>query len=127
MGRPRFASLSVTPQSIWAIPTRWISMACPIARRRKRRIPIGASRSKTHEHWRHRLRLASTQLNFQFVTPAPSGTPFDGNFLGNPVTIRGANGYTVTGQAILDFGGTYPQPSDSTPPRRSLYVQSNYD
>ena len=25
------------------------------------------------------------------------------------VTIRGANGYSVTGQAILDFAGTYPQ------------------
>jgi vitamin B12 transporter len=83
--------------------------------------------NQTAEHWRNLLRLASTQLNFQFVTPAPSGTPFDGNFLGNPVTIRGANGYTVTGQAILDFGGTYPQTSDSTTTRRSLYVQSNYD
>ena len=34
-----------------------------------------------------------------------AGTPFDSgtNYLGNVVTINGANGYSVTGQAILDF------------------------
>jgi vitamin B12 transporter len=83
--------------------------------------------NQTAEHWHNLVRLASTQLNFQFVTPSPSGTPFGGNFLGNPVTIRGANGYSVTGQAILDFGGPYPQPFTSSTARRSVYAQSEYD
>jgi vitamin B12 transporter len=83
--------------------------------------------NQTSEHWRNLLRLASTQLNFQFVTPSPSGIPFDGNFLGNVVTIRGANGYSVTGQAILEFDGTYPQTFDSKTARRSIYAQSEYD
>jgi vitamin B12 transporter len=83
--------------------------------------------NQTAEHWHNLLRLASTQLNFQFVTPSPSGVAFEGNFLGNTVTIRGANGYSVTGQAILDFGGTYPQVSNSSTTRRSLYGQSDYD
>ena len=83
--------------------------------------------NQTAEHWHNLARLASTQLNFQFVTPSPSGTPFDGNFLGNTVTIRGANGYSVTGQAILDFGGTYPQGFSSRTTRRSFYAQSDYD
>ena len=73
------------------------------------------------------MRFASTQLNFQFVTPSPSGTPFDGNFLGDTVTVRGANGYSVTGQAILDFGGPYPQAFNSSTARRSFYAQSDYD
>jgi vitamin B12 transporter len=83
--------------------------------------------NQTSDHWHNLVRLASTQLNFQFATPSPSGIPFEGNFLGNAVTIRGANGYSVTGQAILDFGGTYPQTFDSNTARRSIYAQSEYD
>ncbi len=83
--------------------------------------------NQTAEHWHNLVRFASTQLNFEFVTPSPSGTPFDGNFLGDTVTIRGANGYSVTGQAILDFGGAYPQTFNSSTARRSFYAQSDYD
>lgn len=83
--------------------------------------------NQTAEHWHNLVRLASTQLNFQFATPSPSGIPFEGNFLGNPVVIRGANGYSVTGQAILDFGGTFPQTFNSNTARRSIYAQSDYD
>lgn len=83
--------------------------------------------NQTAEHWHNLVRLASTQLNFQFIIPSPSGALFDGHFLGNTVTIRGANGYSVTGQAILDFGGTYPQTFNSSTTRRSLYAQSDYD
>ena len=83
--------------------------------------------NQTAEHWHNLVRLVSTQLNFQFTTPSPSGTLFNGNFLGDTVTIRGANGYNVTGQAILDFGGTYPQGFNSRTTRRSLYAQSDYD
>ncbi len=83
--------------------------------------------NQTTERWRNLVRLASTQLNFQFATPSPSGTPSDGNFIGNTATICGANGYCVTGQAILDFGGTYPQTFNSHTSRRSVYAQSDYD
>jgi vitamin B12 transporter len=83
--------------------------------------------NQTSKHWHNLMRFASTQLNFQFVTPSPSGIPFDGNFLGDTVTIRGANGYSVTGQAILDFGGSYPQTFNSNTTRRSFYAQSDYD
>ncbi|HXO38238.1 MAG TPA: TonB-dependent receptor, partial [Candidatus Acidoferrum sp.] len=48
--------------------------------------------------------------NSQFVNPSPTGIPDPfGNFLGKTVTIHGANGFSTTGQAILDFGGEYPQ------------------
>jgi iron complex outermembrane receptor protein/vitamin B12 transporter len=83
--------------------------------------------NQTAERWHNLVRFASTQLHVQFVTPSPSGTPLDGNFLGNNVTIRGANGYSVTGQAILDFGGPYPQTFNSSTTRRSFYAQSDYD
>jgi vitamin B12 transporter len=83
--------------------------------------------NQTSKHWHNLARFASTQLTFRFVTPSPSGIPFGGNFLGNTVTIFGANGYSVSGQAILDFAGTYPQTFDSATNRRSLYIQSDYD
>jgi iron complex outermembrane receptor protein/vitamin B12 transporter len=87
--------------------------------------------NQTARHWRNLFRFASSQLKFDFNNPSPTGTPFDPfgfgpNYLGNTVTIRGANGYSVTGQAILDFGGTYPQPFLSSTTRRSFYAQSDY-
>ena len=45
---------------------------------------------------------------------------------GAPVTIRGANGYSVTGRAILDFGGSYPSLFTSDVTRRALLGQTNY-
>lgn len=87
--------------------------------------------NQTATHWHNLFRFASSQLNFSFDNPSPTGMPFDPfgfgpNYLGNTVTIRGANGYSVTGQAILDFGGTYPQLFLSSTTRRSFYTQSDY-
>jgi vitamin B12 transporter len=83
--------------------------------------------NQTTKHWHNLVRYVSTQLDFNFTDPAPAGTPFEGNFIGNTVTVRGANGYSVTGQAILDFGGSFPQTFDSQTTRRSLYAQSDYE
>ena len=87
--------------------------------------------NQTTSHWHNLFRFTSSQLNFYFNNPSPSGIPFDpfgtgANYLGNVVTIHGANGYSVTGQAILDFGGTYPQPTSSQTTVRSFYAQSDY-
>jgi vitamin B12 transporter len=73
---------------------------------------IGATlQNQTTSHWHNLLRYGATRQNSEFVNPTPTGTldPVFGNFLGNVVTIRGANGFSTTGQAILDFGGNYPQ------------------
>jgi vitamin B12 transporter len=92
--------------------------------------------NQTTTRWHNLFRFVSSQLNYFFNNPSPVGTPFDPfvgtpfdtgpNYLGNVVTIHGANGYSVTGQAILDFGGTYPQPFLSETTRRSFYAQSDY-
>src|SRR6185436_3751290 len=42
------------------------------------------------------------------------------------VTLEGADGRTVTGRAILDFGGTYPSTFDSKMTRRTLFGQTTY-
>jgi iron complex outermembrane receptor protein/vitamin B12 transporter len=92
--------------------------------------------NQTTSRWHNLFRFASSQLNYYFNNPSPIGMPFDPfagtpfdtgpNYLGNVVTIHGANGYSVTGQAILDFGGNYPQPFLSSTTRRSFYSQSDY-
>jgi iron complex outermembrane receptor protein/vitamin B12 transporter len=88
--------------------------------------------SQTTERWHNVVRYAATRLRLQDVNPTPTGIPFDNgfglglNFLGEPVTIRGANGFSVTGQAILDFGGTFPVLSSSSSKRDSVYIQSDY-
>lgn len=72
---------------------------------------IGATlQNQTTAHWHNLLRYGATRQNSEFVNPSPTGIPDPfGNFLGNVVTIRGANGFSTTGQAILDFAGDYPQ------------------
>jgi vitamin B12 transporter len=92
--------------------------------------------NQTTRHWHNILRFASGQQSTNFTNPAPTGTPFDPfagtpfdfgpNYLGNTVTVRGANGYSVTGQAILDFSGVYPSTFDTQTTRRSFYAQSDY-
>jgi iron complex outermembrane receptor protein/vitamin B12 transporter len=49
-----------------------------------------------------------------------------GDYLGNVVTITGANGYSVTGQAILDYAGTYPTGDHYVNNRDQLIYQGDY-
>jgi len=84
---------------------------------------------QTTSRWHNLFRFAYGQFNDVYGNPAPTGIPDPygfGNYLGNVVTIKGANGYSVTGQAILDFGGTYPQVFADYEARRSAYAQSDY-
>jgi vitamin B12 transporter len=85
-----------------------------------------SAEQQTTEKWHNLVQLSFAQLNSLYVDPFQVGEPSFGNTLGNVVTIRGANGYSVTGQAILDFAGTYPEVSPDNEARRSLYAQSDY-
>lgn len=89
------------------------------------------SQNQTTHSWHNMIRLTSTGINFHFDNPSPTGAPsnpfgFGANYLGDPVTICGANGFCTHGQAILDFSGTYPQLSDSRTNVQSVYAQSDY-
>ncbi|HZU10319.1 MAG TPA: TonB-dependent receptor [Pseudacidobacterium sp.] len=59
---------------------------------------------------------------------SPTGIyePDSGVYLGLPVTIQGANGYSVSGQAILNYAGTYPVTSELVSNRDNLYAQADY-
>ena len=82
--------------------------------------------------WANVVRYGYTRLLLDYVNPAPTGEPFDPfgfgpNYVGNTVRVHGANGYSVVGSAILDFGGTYPQVFHADAVRHSLYAQSAYE
>ena len=84
------------------------------------------AQNQTTSRWHNLLRYGATRLREQFENPSPTGI-FDGfNFLGLPVTVHGANGFSTTGQAILDFGGVFPSTSSTSTRRDSLYLQSDY-
>ena len=55
--------------------------------------------------WQTSVRFGATDQQSFYVNPTGSGqlSPF-GVYLGNLVTVSGANGYSVTGRAILDYG-----------------------
>jgi vitamin B12 transporter len=91
------------------------------------------AQQQTTEKWHNSVQFSFAQFDSLFENRSPTGQPFDPfgfgpNYLGNLVTIKGANGFSVTGQGILDFGPppAYPQTFPSYEARRSIYAQSDY-
>jgi len=90
-----------------------------------------AADSQISPRWQATVRFGSTDQESLYTNPSPTGEYFDpfgfgGNYLGQTVTLEGADGRTVSGQAILDYGGTYPQSSPSRTTRRSLFGQATF-
>ncbi len=85
--------------------------------------------NQTTSQWRNSLQLTSTQLRYNYDEPEPAGIlDENGDYLGVPVTLCGANGFCSSGQAILDYGGgSYPNLFNSHTAEQSLYALSNYD
>jgi vitamin B12 transporter len=89
------------------------------------------AQNQTTDRWHNLVRYGATRLRFQFDNPSPTGEPSGAfgsgaNFLGNFVTVRGANGFVTSGRAILDFAGVYPSLFDSRSNREFVYSQSDY-
>jgi iron complex outermembrane receptor protein/vitamin B12 transporter len=87
--------------------------------------------NQTTDRWHNLLRYSGLRLRGQFTDYAPTGIPYTSPvlgdlFIGAPVTIRGANGYSVSGQGEFKFPGTYPNQFINSADRDSLYAQSNY-
>ena len=90
-----------------------------------------ATDSQINPRWQTTVRFGSTDQESLYTNPSPTGEYFDpfgfgGNYLGQTVTLDGADGRTVTGQAILDYGGVYPQSYPSRTARRSLFGQATF-
>jgi vitamin B12 transporter len=74
-----------------------------------------------------RYGLARKREQFSLWTQSGSGD-FDafGDSLGYPVTITGANGYSTSGQAVLDYAQTYPFQDQLVSNRDELIYQGTY-
>jgi vitamin B12 transporter len=88
----------------------------------------GAWNNQSTAKWHNVIRYGGLRLNSQFDDFAPTGIPDgSGNFLGAPITVNGANGYSVTGQAIFQFGGSsYPNQFAALTNRDYVYAQTDY-
>jgi vitamin B12 transporter len=82
-------------------------------------------RAEISSRWHGTVGFGSMEQGYHTDTPEPTGEPFDpfgtgANYLGNVVTLTGANGYSVTGQAILDYAGAYPMTYDASTKRQTV-------
>jgi len=88
--------------------------------------------NQTTDRWHNLLRYGAIRLRSQFTDFAPTGIPqYDPSgdllgYLGTPITIRGANGYTVSGQAFYQFAEAYPNFFPTSTDRDFVYAQSSY-
>jgi iron complex outermembrane receptor protein/vitamin B12 transporter len=80
------------------------------------------------DRWHALARYGLARKREQTTQWSPTGIydPDLGIYLGHPVTIKGANDYSVSGQAILNYAGTYPVTSDLVSNRDNLYAQTDY-
>jgi iron complex outermembrane receptor protein/vitamin B12 transporter len=87
--------------------------------------------SQWTDRWQTTIRYGWTDQTTRYVNPTPTGLPFDpfgfgANYLGNVVTVRGANGHSTTGRAILDYGGAYPKTYAARATRSAVFGQTTY-
>jgi len=90
-----------------------------------------SAESQHTNRWQSTIRFGNTDFRSNYTNPTPTGQPFDpfgfgANYLGQTMTITGANGYSVSGQAILDFAGVYPSVFQSRTRRQSLFADTTY-
>ncbi|MBT9331257.1 TonB-dependent receptor [Paracidobacterium acidisoli] len=105
--------------------------------------------NQTSEAWHNLVRYGGIRLRSLFTDFAPTGIPqyvdytapsgpvyncdpaSDSNcslagYLGAPVTIHGANGYTVSGQALFQYVEAYPNYYATSTDKDFVYAQSDY-
>ena len=82
--------------------------------------------SQTTSKWHNQIRYGGLRQNGSFSSGPGTGIPDGfGDFDGSVVTIKGDNGYSVTGQAVFQFP---PRPSQFLTPasRDFVYAQTDY-
>lgn len=85
--------------------------------------------NQTTADFHNTIRYGLTRKREQYTQWAQRGSGnFDafGDSLGDVVTITGANGSSVTGQAVLDYAGTYPHGHQLVSNRDQIMYQGDY-
>ncbi len=82
--------------------------------------------NQTSAKWHNQVRYGGLRLNGQFKSFGATGIPDGfGDFDGKPVTITGANGYSVTGQTVFQYSST-PYTYLTPAKRDFVYAQTDY-
>jgi len=86
---------------------------------------------QTTANWHNLLRYGGVRLRSNYTEFAPTGIPqyVDGSladYLGDPVTFSGANGFTVSGQAVYQYVQPYPASFPNSTDKDFVYAQSDY-
>jgi vitamin B12 transporter len=82
---------------------------------------------KTTTNWHNLVQYGGLRLRSLYSQFAPAGTSDSGYTLGAPVTVQGANGYTVSGQALeFNDGPPYPYTYPASTDKDFVYAQSDY-
>ena len=99
----------------------------------KTRLTFGSVAASSQ--WTNRVqstvRFGVSDITSDYLNPTATGTyvdpfGFGGNYLGRVVTVTGANGYSVTGRGILDYGfSPFPSTFDSRTTRKTLSGQAS--
>ena len=85
--------------------------------------------NQTTADFHNTIRYGAARKREQFSLWTQSGSgSFDafGDSLGRVVTIKGANGYSATGQAVLDYAENYPYQYNLVSNRDQLLYQGDY-
>jgi iron complex outermembrane receptor protein/vitamin B12 transporter len=89
---------------------------------------------QTTSRWHNLVRYGALRLRSQFTNYSPTGIPYDPQntgspigYIGAPVTIRGANGYSVSGQAFFQSVQPYPSQFVTSADRDFVYAQTTYE
>jgi len=80
--------------------------------------------SQLTDKWQASARVGLSDQRMTYENPTLSGENIFGVGFGDTITIAGANGYSATGRAVLDYG-TYTGASRAT--RQGIYAQTTYD
>ena len=87
--------------------------------------------NQTTPNWHNLVRYGGIRLRSNYTQFAASGIPqyVDRtlvDYLGAPVTLRGANGYSISGQAVYQYPETYPNSYPTSTDKDFVYAQSDY-
>ncbi len=83
--------------------------------------------SQTTSRWHNQVRYGGLRQNGQYNDFGPVGIPDGfGDTDGALVTLTGANGYSVTGQAIFYYYGSTPYSALSQTKRDFVYAQTDF-
>ncbi|MBI2185713.1 MAG: TonB-dependent receptor [Acidobacteria bacterium] len=84
------------------------------------------AQSQMIEAWQATVRFGALDQSLHYANPTPTGELVFGNYVGRPVTVRGANDYSASGRAILDYAGTYPSIFERRTTRLALAADTTY-